>query len=591
MIILKENTFIKKDLTERGWTPALIDELLPSPRKVKNNYYGYSLVWKKEDVFNAEENEKFKARYEKYIAAKEKKQETKIKKISKVSEGISVNNPALDYPNARKIKRHFVLNVGDTNTGKTYTALEALKKAEKGTYLAPLRLLALELQESLNEQGYSCSLLTGEEENIIPDSKYIASTVEKVNLSEEYEIGIIDECQMIEDNFRGGAWTRAILGLCAETIYLCMSESAVDITVKLIELCNDTYEINRYERTTPLNIEYKKIKVEALERGDAIIVFSRRKVHEYVQDLEMFGYNCSVVYGALPYSSRRYQMEQYRNGKTDILVATDAIGMGLNLPIKRVLFGASTKFDGVMNRPLTAQEVRQISGRAGRKGIYDEGVVSSFEFGDANLGHIGWGIATQLKPIEMAKIPFPETSIKDGIKISEAIKLWNEIEYPGIFTHEDTSDLLDKVKYLEKQYPDLDKKIMFKMATVMFDMKNQEIYNTWCTFIRRWINGKNINMPVLKHHSLDSLEEYYKLLDLYYSFCKNLNVIFDKGLLDEEREKVFNEINKLLTPKTKKTDKCSRCGKEYKKIGMINVCDKCKKRIKDSYKERRYDWY
>ena len=588
---MKDDKFYKKQLIERGWNSTLIDKLLPKPKEVKNNYYGYTLLWNKGDVLKAEENEEFKERYAKFIATKKKKEENKNKKILEISKEISINNPALDYPNARKMKRHFILNVGDTNTGKTYNAIKALKDAQTGVYLAPLRLLALEIQESLNNEGYPCNLLTGEEEDIVENARYISSTVEKVNLLEKYEIGIIDECQMIEDDFRGGAWTRAILGLCAETIYLCMSESAVEITTKLIELCDDTYEINRYERTTPLNVEYKRIKVENLERGDAIIVFSRRKVHEYVQDLEMFGYNCSVIYGSLPYSSRRYQMERYRNGETDILIATDAIGMGLNLPIRRVLFGASTKFDGIMNRPLTTQEVRQISGRAGRKGIYDEGIVSAFEFGDANLGHIGYGISAPLTSIKMAKIPFPESCIKDGLKISESIKLWNEVEYPDIFTHESTADLLEKIKYLEKHHPDLDKHIMFKMATVMFDIKNQDLYNSWCGYIKRWVNGKNISMPGVKYHTLDSLEDYYKSLDLYYSFCKSLNIVFDKELLDEKREEVFSEINKLLTPKEKKSGKCSRCGQEYKKTGTINVCDRCKKRIKDSYKERRYDWY
>lgn len=551
---MKDDKFYKGQLIERGWTASLIDELLPEPKRVRNfNHYGYILLWNKQDVLKAEESEKFKERYQKYITSKKKKEESKNKKILKISENISINNPALDYPNARAINRHFVLNVGDTNTGKTYTALKALKESNKGVYLAPLRLLALEIQESLNNEGYPCNLLTGEEENVVDNAKYISSTVEKINLEDIYDVGIIDECQMIEDEFRGGGWTKAILGLCAKTIYLCMSENAIDITINLIKLCGDTYEINRYERDIPLKIQNKKIKINEFESGDAIIVFSRKKVLEYASEFEKMGYNCSIIYGALPYNSRRYQIEQYRNGKNNILISTDAIGMGLNLPIKRVIFGATSKFDGIDIRLLSNQEIKQIGGRAGRKGIYNEGVVAVLNSDYANLEHVKRSLSSKLESIFMAKIPFPESCIKEDMKISESIKLWREIKYPNMFVHENTDDLLDKIKYLEKQYPGLEKRIMFKIATVMFDMKNQEIYNIWCRFTRSWINDKDITIPILKYHTLDSLEEHYKILDLYYSFCKNLNIVFDEDLLYWEKEKIFEEINALLTSKKRKS--------------------------------------
>ena len=595
MIYLKDDKFLKKQLLVRGWTDKLIKELLPVPRKIRNiNHYGYSLLWDKADVYEAERNEKFQERYEKFIKAKQSKEQIKSEKIFLISNDISIKNPALGYPNARKIRRHFIFNVGETNTGKTYTALQKLKSSEKGIYLSPLRLLALEIQDSLNNEGYPCSLLTGEEENIVQDSKFMSSTVEKLDLFETYEVGIIDECQMIEDKFRGGAWTRAILGLCANTIYLCMSENAIDICRKLVELCGDTYEINKYERNTPLKLITKHEKVENLEVGDAIVLFSRKKVLEYARDLEMLGYRCSVIYGALPYYSRKYQIEQYRNKITDILVATDAIGMGLNLPIRRVLFGDTSKYDGETNRLLTIQEVKQISGRAGRQGIYDEGFVTSFEFGNANLGHIERCLKNNLEQIVVAKIPFPEVCVNETQKVSKTIKLWNEVVYPDIFIHECTSELLFKVKYLEKEHSNLDNKTIFRLATVMFDTNNQNIFNIWCKFVRSWTNNKTVNLPMLKDKSLESLEEYYKILDLYYSFCKSMHIVFDEDVIRKKREFISNLINEKLTSNKEYGNKCSRCGKEYKRKGRINVCDKCRQRIKARYQEDKYDydfWY
>lgn len=161
------------------------------------------------------------------------------------------------FPQARLLNRHFILHIGDTNTGKTHQAIQELKEAESGTYLAPLRLLALEIQERLNNEGVPCSMTTGEEEDIIPNAKHMSSTIEKLDMNKYYDVCVIDEAQMIEDNDRGWAWTNAILGVYSERIHICMSENARNIVIKLIELCNDTYEIVEHIRNTQLVFENK----------------------------------------------------------------------------------------------------------------------------------------------------------------------------------------------------------------------------------------------------------------------------------------------------------------------------------------------
>ena len=121
-------------------------------------------------------------------------------------------NPMDEYPGARKLKRRFILHLGDTNTGKTYNALQRLKSCDDGIYLAPLRILALENYERLNRENVPCSLLTGEEEVIIEGARHSSCTVEKADLTKTYAVAVIDEVQLLADSQRGDAWTRAILG-------------------------------------------------------------------------------------------------------------------------------------------------------------------------------------------------------------------------------------------------------------------------------------------------------------------------------------------------------------------------------------------
>ena len=156
------------------------------------------------------------------------------------------------------MKRHFYLHVGETNTGKTYSSIERLMEADSGVYLAPLRLLALEIQDKLNSQNIPCSLLTGEEEDIITYAGHVSSTIEKLQLGTPYDVCVIDEAQMIADKQRGWAWTRAIIGVMSPEIHICMAPEAKDVIIKLIKDCNDTYEIVEHKRDTELIFEDEK---------------------------------------------------------------------------------------------------------------------------------------------------------------------------------------------------------------------------------------------------------------------------------------------------------------------------------------------
>ncbi|HYN53488.1 MAG TPA: helicase-related protein [Methylotenera sp.] len=289
---------------------------------------------------------------------------------------------------ARHLKRHHHFYLGPTNSGKTYQALRALEHAKSGLYLAPLRLLAMEIRDRLVEAGVPCNLITGEERVLMDGAQHTASTIEMMNPSKTVEVAIIDEIQMLQDEDRGSAWTAALIGVPAKQVFICGSTAVTAPCIAVIEAMNETYEVTYLARKTPLVLEneslcgkrYSRQKIKPkLQKGDAIIAFSRKDVLTFSARFRQWGFTVASIYGALSPEVRRTESTRFCNGAADILVATDAIGMGLNLPIRRVIFSNIHKFDGIASRPLNATEVRQIAGRAGRFGIYDTGYVNVLE--------------------------------------------------------------------------------------------------------------------------------------------------------------------------------------------------------------------
>lgn len=564
----KEKRICLSTLKERGWTPKLIDELLPPPRLVKNPHYSCApemKTWAISEVEEAEKNQKFVETYEKKMARKKKKEEKHEALIETIADVLQSRNPADDYPQARSIKRHFILMVGETNTGKTYEALEALKKGESGVYLAPLRLLAMEVQENLLASDIPCSMLTGEESNIIPDAKYMSSTVEMLDLEKEYEIGIIDECQLLADPQRGGAWTRAILGLCAPVIYLCLPPHALKICIKLIESCNDTYEIRTKERKTSL--EYiGELKLSDIQKGDAVIVFSRKGVIEMADTINRkCGLTTGLIYGALPYKNRREQVERFRKGEIDVIVSTDAIGMGMNLPIQRVIFAQTKKFNGYMVLPLSGELVKQVAGRAGRYGMYDTGYVALLEgYGSSKV--VKDGLFNNIAAYCQIYVPFPEKMLemRKWASVEACIKTWRDVPYPECFRKTDMTNVLAKAYYLRKHYPDMDQKLIYRLSTVPFDYTNNVLHSYWTTLVSRFLKGKNAPIEYSKKNAeryLEYAEETYKKLDLCYSFCRitGMSMAVNPDTFEEMKEEVVENINNLLLNRLQsKQDKKSK---------------------------------
>lgn len=564
-----------------------------------------SEIWPSIESSEAEAREK--RSLSKSISDKDdkKRRRARVEAIAAQREFHDLRRPHEWYPIARGMKRHIIMHVGPTNSGKTHSALQRLKEAKKGVYCGPLRLLAEQVFERLNLEGVPCDLVTGEkvirldsvahglrqelegtDENkeealmnlysfdsdkpfdnnksqkstsnnsssstLVYDSSpsltsthpsasqfssspltsnhhsqqskpssfepiqsstgHVSCTVEMTDVREEVDVALIDEYQLIGDESRGWAWTRALLGVPAKEVHLCGDTSAIDLVKSLLSSTGDEITVKYYDRLSPLSVsshslssssyrpilsgdgtrelrpqsstnkdlqssKYSKSSsrstkshdfshhrkfewIKRLRDGDAVIVFSRKAVFQFKKEIEeRLGKTVCVVYGSLPPETRSQQAKRFNstdenefhseyalgpdgddklidlessrnessstrlnNGtskpitsihdivspvtsnsttssssnpslkdatnnslnpsQSRILVATDAIGLGLNLNIRRIIFTALDKFDGVEKRPLRSSEVRQIGGRAGRfQSLYPHGEVTSIENG------------------------------------------------------------------------------------------------------------------------------------------------------------------------------------------------------------------
>ncbi|KAL5722745.1 RNA helicase [Ranunculus cassubicifolius] len=353
--------------------------------------------------------------------------QSEMKRFQGILQSADLTKPEMWFPFARAMKRKIIYHCGPTNSGKTYNALQ------RGIYCSPLRLLAMEVFDKVNSQGIYCSLLTGQEQKSVPFSNHVACTVEMVSIEHLYDVAVIDEIQMMADRTRGYAWTRALLGLKADEIHLCGDPSVLNIVRKICSETGDELVENHYGRFKPLVVEAKTLlgDLHNVRPGDCVVAFSRREIFEVKIAIEKFTkYHCCVIYGALPPETRRQQANLFneQDNEYDVLVASDAVGMGLNLNIRRVVFYTLSKYNGDKIVPVPATQVKQIAGRAGRRGsIYPDGLTTTLHLDD--LDYL----------IRCLKEPFDEVKKVGLFPFFEQVEL-----FAGQFPDLSLSQLLDK---------------------------------------------------------------------------------------------------------------------------------------------------
>ena len=254
--------------------------------------------------------------------------------------------------------------LGPTNTGKTYLAIETMLSFESGMIGFPLRLLAREVYDKVIKKVDSnkVALITGEEKIIPSNAKYYLCTVESMPVDKNLEFVAVDEIQMCADRERGHVFTDRLLNLRGEKLTMFLGSNTIK---KIISNLNADIEFLNKERLSKLSYVGHK-KISRIDRKSAIIAFSTEEVYAIAELIRRQKGGAAIVMGSLSPKTRNAQVELYQSGDVDFLVATDAIGMGINMDLDHIYFSNLKKFDGKKLRRLNLSEIGQIAGRAGR---------------------------------------------------------------------------------------------------------------------------------------------------------------------------------------------------------------------------------
>ncbi|HHD81726.1 MAG TPA: helicase, partial [Campylobacterales bacterium] len=477
-------------------------------------------------------------------------------------------------------------HVGPTNSGKTYQALKILEEADTGYYLAPLRLLALEGYENLKAKNVAVSLITGEEEIIDEESTHISSTIEMMNASVDVDVCVIDEIQMINDRDRGWAWANALIGVPAKKVILTGSADALNAVQELCEYLDEPLTVTHFERKNELKLLSQATPIKRIEKGTAVVAFSRRDVLGLKQQLST-NYEVSVVYGNLSPEVRREEARRFREGKSDILVATDAIAMGLNLPIKTLLFSKDNKFDGLKRRELLPTEVAQISGRAGRYGLQEVGYIGAMD--NKTLETI---TSKFHQPLPDINLPFSVMASLDHVMlIGEILETENlstilnffaeNMEFQGPFVAANIDSMLEIAAIVDEYRLDL--KTRFHLACAPASISSPYIESVF----HRYIKEIEANKPVIYIPPRD-LPKYAQTNEMMLNAEDRVREISLYLWLSFKFEHLFQETDKAIKARVRLNNyieaslkqgnfvkQCTRCGVSLDFTYKFSICDNC----------------
>ena len=489
------------------------------------------------------------------------------------------------YPLARSINRKLYFFVGPTNSGKTYQAMSELKRAHCGLYLAPLRLLALEGYEDLCEHNIDTSLITGEEQMLNDEASHVCSTIEMIDYDLDVDVAVIDEVQMLDDVDRGWAWVNAIIGCPAKKIIMTGSVNALEAVKKIASYLNEELEVVKFKRKNELQLMDKHVALGNLEPHTALIAFSRSDVLKLKQKLQK-KHKVSVIYGNLSPEVRRDEARRFREGETDILIATDAIAMGLNLPIKTLLFTNHRKFDGIEKRGINVNEITQISGRAGRFGHHEKGYI-----GATTRDGLKYISQEYKKPVKTIKPPFKVkinssqlealSSHLQTMSLTKVLKHFaKNMNFDGPFIASNISSMITAAKILdEKMNLKLEEKYMLSLAPMT--TKSPLIIQAYQAYIASILKNKisrykpSITLPKKAKTQKDLLlvEDEIKKISLYLWLSFKLPELFpdsNKALMTRNALNSFIETSlksnvKLIDEKRNYND-TNRDRKNHKNI-------------------------
>ena len=455
-----------------------------------------------------------------------------------------LTNPPNWYPEARSINRKIIFHAGPTNSGKTYNALKRFTNAKSGVYCGPLKMLAVEVFNKTNALGTPCDLVTGEERKFAdPEetpSSHVACTVEMTSVNQFYEVAVIDEIQMVKDYQRGWAWTRALIGLAAEEIHVCGERAAIDLVREVCFTTGEELEVIEHERKTKLIQEDDAVgSLENVTAGDCIVCFSKQDIYAVSRGLEKLGKSSAVIYGSLPPTTKLAMAEKFNDpmDPCKILVATDAIGMGLNLNIRRIVFFSMSKIhlleDGSKEMTtISVSQALQIAGRAGRFGTqWETGYVTCFNQEDMHTMKellaqnppdiLTAGLHPTFDQIEMYAYHLPHASLANLVDIFASLSAVDGNLY-SLCKMLDFKFLADMIEHIR-----LPLKAKYTFCCAPINQRMPLVCTMFMKIIRQYSRGSLITFDWLCHQmgwpfsppetilDLVNLEAVHDVFDLY----------------------------------------------------------------------------
>ncbi|MGA6096576.1 helicase-related protein [Stutzerimonas marianensis] len=498
---------------------------------------------------------------------------------------------------ARRITRTWTALLGPTNSGKTHQAIEAMTAVKHAIYLSPLRLMALENQERIESMGVPCSLVTGEEEIIREGATHYCCTVEEFARfrHESWDVVVIDEVQMMADSQRGWAWVDALVSAYTEDLIMTGPELIQPSLKTLCDLCEDELVVKRTKRLSPVDVARRSTTLKQLDPGSMLVAFSRKTVLELKALLEMTGKTVSVVYGALSPEVRREQARRFREGEADIMVATDAVGMGLNMPAHTLCFYTDEKFDGIQSRQLKVQEVKQIGGRAGRFGHHDSGVITALDA--QTLQSIKRLFHSADLPVDLSQF-----QVRPSIEHLQAIaELMNEpsllrawltfnrnINYGAEFISVLPDELAEWIKLIDDPTIDLPLRWIFACTPIRGGLDSPASHHAQ-QWLKKVAQDKEVPLPrLLIDADLASLESSLHVIETYLHLARTLPAHFPALEKAEEHRSLLNgaitrELSRQRKPRSSDRRKlsggsrqCQKCGRAMPVAGkQFRLCQSC----------------
>jgi len=479
------------------------------------------------------------------------------------------------------------LHLGPTNSGKTFQSLNALTEAGSGWYLAPLRLLAREVFTTLNANGVLCNLLTGEEVIPVDGARITAATIEMFSSQNSGACVVIDEAHMLSDAQRGWAWTRAIMEARADFVHIIGSPSILPLIRRLAEVAGFVINVESYERLTPLEVAPSKWSLSALPAKTILVAFSRKTVLALKTDFDrLYERKVSVIYGNLPPEVRLRQAERFASGETEICIATDAIGMGLNLPADHVCFFETSKFDGTQMRTLTANEIRQIAGRAGRYGLSHRGWVGALN--KADLDMIRNAITADIDDIEFARAaPTPESIALLPGRLYEKLERWVQLEgippkWREMLKPADLTSQIELARMLSDR--DVERAGEETALLLVNAPASRDSQDYWLNCARAIIHNHPMPLPdepagrISSAADLEKHETAIRSSDVYLWLSQRESFARFGRLAKEVREKRLQwtrDVDAALRRKIDTTRRCRECGRSLPVNYPYKICQRC----------------